>query len=213
MTHRITLGLFVAATLSVAACSDGVSAPGGTRGGRSFASPDGRPLASSSSTVGDTTVTSFTLNGNGGTWVIVAGAHKLTFSNGLSSVCDPATSSYGPAEWDKPCAAATAPITITAKVWTSAAGRSHIDFSPALRFVPAHQVTLYMYDKQAADGLLDARIYYCPTPGGPCLNEAMADPSVATKRATNGFLYRRVKHFSGYNVAAREEGDTTTVEY
>jgi hypothetical protein len=212
MSHRISLGLFITATLSVAACSDGVLAPGGTRGGRSISSPDGRPLASSSSTIGDTTVTSFTLNGNGGTWVIVAGEHKLTFGNGLSSICDPATSSYGPGEWDQPCTPATAPITVTAKVWTNGAGRAQVDFSPALRFVPGQQVTLYMYDKQVADGLLDARMYYCPTPGGPCLNEAMSDPSVATHKNTAGFLYRRVKHFSGYNVAAREEGDTTSME-
>src|SRR3712207_2879784 len=117
MSHRISLGLFVSVTLSVAACGDGVLAPGGTRDGRSISSPGGRPLASSSSTVGDTTVTSFTLNGNGGSWVIVAGEHELTFDKGLSSVCDPATSSYGPGEWDKPCTPATAPITVTAKVW------------------------------------------------------------------------------------------------
>src|SRR3954464_1459283 len=45
-----------------------------------------------------------------------------------NSVCDPATSSYGPGEWKNSCETITQPLTITAHVW-SEDGRTHIDFS------------------------------------------------------------------------------------
>src|SRR5437868_4642731 len=87
--------------------------------------------------IGGTPVTSFTVPQTGGAaWALVAGQHRLIFGDGVGSICDPATSSYGPTEWDKPCTPATRPITITAKVWRTALGRVQVDFSPALRFVP-----------------------------------------------------------------------------
>ena len=204
---RLVIGA-VAAALTATACSDvGVAPAPAARGGPGIATPPGAPLASATSYAGDTTISTFTVNGNGGTWVIVAGEHRLIFGNGLASICDPATSSYGPAEWNAPCSPATAPITITARVWTTAGGRAQIDFSPALRFVPTSTVTLQMYDKQATESTLGAHVEYCPTAGGPCVREALLDRTLRSYVGTNGFLNRRLKHFSGYIVAIGRECD------
>lgn len=203
---RLALGLAAALAAGVTtACNTDAVGPRDTAAGQKLTSLPPRRLNSTSTTVGDTTYASFTLNGNGGTWVLVAGEHKLVFGNGLASVCDPATSSYGPGTWDAPCAPATQPITVTAKIWTNALGRSQIDFSPALRFVPTDdpkaQVTLQMYDKNAAASALDVHVNYCALSPLSCADEALADPSLAATRGTNGFINRRLKHFSGYVIA------------
>ena len=191
------LVLSAAVVIGAAACSDAATAPESSAPALGL---PGRQLQSLTNILGDTSVSTFTLNGNGGTWVITAGAHKLIFSNGLASVCDPRTSSYGPTEWDKPCTPATSPITITAKVWTTLSGRSQIDFSPALRFVPTSTVTLQMYDKNAYDSFLGAHVAFCPTVGlnVVCIREALLDSSLRSVKGTNGFINRRIKHFSGY---------------
>jgi hypothetical protein len=50
-------------------------------------------------------------------------------------------------------------------------------------------------------------ILYCATANSSCANEAINDPSLVTLRdPKTGKLTRRIKHFSGYNVAAGEEG-------
>jgi len=87
---------------------------------------------------------------------------------------------------------------------SDAAGHPRIDFSPALRFVRTSQaskmVMLYMKDaKAAADP--SYRILWCG-PTGKCIDESRTDASVGTRRdKRTGTVYRRIKHFSGYNIA------------
>lgn len=126
----------------------------------------------------------------------VLGEHKIKFD--ANAVCDPATSGYGALAWDQPCAPAAA-TRITATWWTDERGHPRIDFQPALRFNPAARVVLALMDKQAA-GDSTYRIVWVDEQGA-LVDEAAQDTSVATHLATSGYLYRRVKHFSGYTVS------------
>jgi hypothetical protein len=119
-----------------------------------------------------------------------------------NAVCDPGSSGYGADSWDKSCNPATRTITITAKSWLDDKGHPYVEFHPALRFVPNKWVVLYVADNKAVlDGT--ARIIYCPD-AGSCVDEAKTDPSLFTFHWAGG-VYRRIKHFSGYNVAAGDE--------
>jgi hypothetical protein len=117
-------------------------------------------------------------------------------------VCDPDKSSYGPTEWDKPCVVGKKPINLTIKAWLNQMGYIRVDFEPALRFSPNGVTLLRMTDSRFAT---DPRykIYYCPTLTGRCIDESVTDPTLVTVKVGNIFQ-RRIKHFSGYNVAARE---------
>src|SRR5262245_7275499 len=114
-------------------------------------------------------------------------------------VCDPATSSYGVGKWDQACTAASKPITITVQNWLDDQGHPYVQFQPALRFVPGTFVVLYIAHNKAVHHR-PARIVYCPD-GGSCIDEAKTDLTLFTLHWSGG-LYRRIKHFSGYNVAA-----------
>lgn len=146
-------------------------------------------------------------------------AHKTTYDLGdgnslyfpAHSLCDPTQSSYGVGEWDKPCVQATQPLTIAVKAWADSLGHPRVDFTPSVRFVPSSDskdwVRLTFADYQAS---LDPvyNILYCPEITGACFDESKLDPTLATVRdAKNGKVTRRVKHFSGYNVAAGDSGD------
>ena len=129
-----------------------------------------------------------------------------------NSICEPATTSYGPTEWDKPCTPAKGDVHITARTANNGA-RSFIHFSPDLRFVPSansdNWVYIYMYSadvkRAPADqrqALLDRyRIYWVPTGSMVPVDESLLDPSLATSIQWNaGWVYRRIKHFSGYQI-------------
>ena len=129
----------------------------------------------------------------------LGGQHRITFAAG--AVCDPAVSTYGPAEWDQPCAPLAAPIAITSRAYTDALGRPRVDFSPALRFVPGREVVLYLRDRDAA-GDSTAVIQWCDD-AGACVTEAPTSPAYETRRdAARGIYYRAIKHFSGYMITA-----------
>ena len=87
------------------------------------------PRLSASTTVGDTTYTTFRIDPNdNGTIVIVGGVHKLDVPKG--AVCDPATAGYGPTLWDAPCAPATQGVDFRAKSWVDAAGHPRLVITP-----------------------------------------------------------------------------------
>src|SRR6476469_1175668 len=87
------------AAVAFAACQD--SAPASITGTTSASSAP-RLAATSTTSSGDTSVTSFRIDPNdNGTIVIVGGVHKLDVQKG--AVCDPSTSGYGPTLWDTPC--------------------------------------------------------------------------------------------------------------
>lgn len=153
---------------------------------------------------GNRQVTSDTSSGylmvgpQGGNWVI--GEHKINFP--ANSICDMSQTNYF--EWGKPCTPISGTIRIDVKWWRDAAGHPHVDFAPALRFQPTKrgEVTLYLKDADAARAT-NPKINYCPGFGLPCVDESLLDASLATKRdSKGGFVYRIIRHFSGYNVWA-----------
>ena len=149
---------------------------------------------------GDTTVQQFTVQPGWGDTFTLAGTHIVELVQG--SVCDPAVSSYGVGEWEKPCTVISKPLTFTAKSWTDENGHPRVTFSPDVRFAPGKVNTMWLKDRQAsADPTY--KIDWCSSSRTSCVDESLADPAVATRRdAANGRLYRRVKHFSGYTVTA-----------
>jgi len=125
----------------------------------------------------------------------------VTFPRGLASVCD-ASTAYGPGTWDQPCSVATEAITFTVKMWHEANGMPHIDFSPSVRFAPDVEVSLAFHSPIAANAWW-SKIQYCVTATSACVDESLADPSLNTNTdPATGYIFRRIKHFSGYNVVA-----------
>ena len=127
------------------------------------------------------------------------------------SICDPATSGYGTALWDTPCAPLNQPINVTVK-WSSKGGYSFVTFSPQLRFVPADARSPFRWvilslhaQKKLHEQDVYSILYNCDTDGW--VDEA---PSDATLRAwldpLHNSVVRRIKHFSGYMVAAANAG-------
>jgi hypothetical protein len=148
------------------------------------------------------TVTTFEYLPNTPTIARIGEDHSIAFAPW--AICDPATAGYGPDVWNTPCAAATTRITITARSWRDAQGHPRIEFSPALRFSPARLVTLYIRDRDAARDP-GYTIVYCGE-DGQCIDESATDPTLVTHRnLASGVLWRRIRHFSSYNVAARAE--------
>jgi hypothetical protein len=129
------------------------------------------------------------------------GDHRVTLA--AWGVCDPDVSTYGPGTWDDPCTVLARPIDITATTYLDATGHPFVVFQPALRFVPGRVSTLYLKDKRATLDVF-AKIVYCDDSGTSCVDESLTDPTLQTFRDKDIF-FRRIKHFSGYNVAAGED--------
>jgi len=160
---------------------------------------------------GGVRTTSFTVTSDGGTFQI-GGLYALAFP--ANSICDPATSSYGPGTWDDPCTtlADDQSVTITATLAFTNSGLT-IDFSPALRFNPntkvliatnvyANAITSHAdYFAANPSALHTLGIYYSPRLDAAAKTDAGFDRSLVTHVNLNtGIVWRRIKHFSGYNV-------------
>jgi hypothetical protein len=129
-----------------------------------------------------------------------------TISIPANGVCDPALSSYGPGTWDDACPVLDHPISITVNSYSQADGtQPYLEFQPALRFVP-DKVTILAFSMKKSTITNWSTILYCPT-ADACVNEALTDPSLATSRDDKGWVFRRIKHFSGYNVTLGIECD------
>lgn len=124
------------------------------------------------------------------------------------SICDPATSGYGMTLWDVPCTAVRTPITITVH-WSNKGGLGYARFTPELRFVPADErsvfrwVILSLHDQKRIHDLEDYNILYYAGAQLGWINEESTDPTLHAwiDRPTNS-VSRRIKHFSGYMLAA-----------
>lgn len=137
------------------------------------------------------------------------------------SICDPATSSYGPAYWDAPCAPATAPITLDVTL-SRAKGGIIVHFGRDLRFAPttdrAKQVMLVAEVPSVTSATASASAYsilWVPTGSQSFVDEGATDPSLATVvDRSGGRLLRRLKHFSGYyvNLGYQSQCDPNTGE-
>ena len=156
---------------------------------------------------GDTLHFSITIDPSKNSSYDLGNGHTIYFPGG--ELCDPAKSTYGPTEWDKTCPKAVHSLTLQVTAWLDANGHPFEDFSPSVRFLPttnpAKFVILSLTDP-AASLDLSMNILYCATPTSPCINEALNDASLITNHdPLTGKVWRRIKHFSGYNVAAGDE--------
>jgi len=201
----LTLGM------ALAACSDNTMAPK-MDAARPQSVHGGGVTAALTQT--DTMRFAITINPHTRTYWDLGAGNSITFP--AHSLCDPSVSSYGIGEWDKPCVPATNPQPIQVKAWVDGAGHPRVDFYPNVRFVPStdpyNWVVLSFADLTAS---LDPffNIDYCPVvTSNDCINEALTDPSVATVHdPVTGKVTRRLKHFSGYNVAAGDSDDGSTI--
>ena len=147
--------------------------------------------------VGDTVITVFTVDNADTTNVHLFDMATLVFMP--NSICD-LGSTYGPGEWDQPCAPSTSVVTVTAKGWLDANGHPRVDFQPHMRFNPAADaIFITLKDGKKAESALS--ILYCADEVAQCYDEATLDPSLATFRSGRKYS-RRIKHFSGYNIAS-----------
>lgn len=154
----------------------------------------------------------FTLTSAGGTFAI---GDLYTLSVPANAVCE-LGSSYGPGTWDSPCAtlARGQSVKITATYGFASSGPV-VDFSPDLRFSPKTEVTLSTslfapmltafrgYFGANASSLRHFGIYYSTDLGATRIADAATDVSLVTHiNLKSGIVWRRIKHFSGYNQAA-----------
>lgn len=142
--------------------------------------------------------TSFDLSPMGG--VFKFGSHVLYVAPG--ALCD-LSSPYGVQYFNDAasCAPATQSVKVTA-VWATRRGHAYIEFEPALRFNPAPDAPpaiLALFDKVAITSG-DAILWRDPNTGW--IDESLTDPTLATQYEGTNVAWRRIKHFSGYNVSA-----------
>ena len=190
--------IVVTGIVLLAACSDAPTSPANA--------PRTAPVMAasmvSSSTSGDTTVQVVLVDPTKKSTVNfgASSANKVVFP--ASSICDVATSSYGADQWDQPCAPQLLPVTLTIKSWYDADGHPHSDFQPHMRFNPgADAVIITLKDRNGVQPNLG--IIYCADVNSGCVDESLTDSSLVTYRdLISGNYYRRVKHFSGYNIAS-----------
>ena len=124
------------------------------------------------------------------------------------SICDPATSGYGIGTWDTPCAALRQPVKVTVH-WSNKGGHAYARFSPELRFVPGDAwsvprwVILSLHDHKRIHELSAYQILYDAGGSTGWIDESLTDKTLrAWIDPLHNSVVRRVKHFSGYMVAA-----------
>jgi hypothetical protein len=209
---RGTLRILVAGVVvaAVAGCSDSATSP--REGSTRALSPGGVPTLDLTPTFSSYRTTTFTLTSAGGKYSIGDGLYTIVFP--ANSVCDPAKSSYGPGTWDDNCKTLSdgQSITVTATYGFTTQGLS-VDFQPALRFSPKQEVristgvyagiltTFSDYFAANPSALHFLAIYYAPDLTSAGKTDAAFDYSLITHvNLTTGQVWRRIKHFSGYNV-------------
>jgi hypothetical protein len=204
----------VALALIAAACSEPALAP--ERSVRPKGAPSLDVIMHSVSV--DSMSADFTVTPSGGLFVL--GPHAVVFP--ANAICDPATSSYGPTEWDQPCTPATEPIQIHAEV-RSEAGVEYVDFTPSLRFVPTTDESQYVWIMMKSNEARGTSEYwrfpilFRPNAEDPLVDEALEDPTLRTYLyVPSGIAFRRIKHFTGYTIDLRSDtyiSDVSPVDY
>ena len=163
--------------------------------------PEGRPRLELNGGLPDSTAVDFSVGPSGG--VFYTGNHAVFFP--AQSVCDPATSSYGPSTWDQPCTPLQAPLRVHAEI-RRRDGKTWVDFSPSLRFVPSTSPSRWVWmlmrtpEAVGATGDLSRfNILWASGIDGATVDETPEDPTLRTYVDTwQGISMRRIKHFTGY---------------
>jgi hypothetical protein len=205
-----TIGLLAIASL-FAACSENTMSPRASDEPTTFEYGGG---SAADLVPGDTLRFSFTIDPSRQTYYDLGSGNSITFPAG--SLCDPTKTKYGQGEWDKPCSVAKSPLTVTVMEWLDSKGHPRVDFNPNVRFVPSSDprqwVKITFSDLEASLDL-SFSILYCPSVHSKCKDESKTDPSLVTYRdPITHMLTRRIKHFSGYNVAAGDDGSGDPVD-
>lgn len=210
--------LMVLATF--AGCREGVVSPATTTIEAPSASgpapmslaPQGRPALDLTGAAPDSTAVDFVVSPNGG--VFYLGNDAVVFP--AQSVCDPATSSYGPSTWDDPCTPVQTQLKVHAEIRRSN-GQTSIDFTPSLRFVPSSNpsrwvwIAMYTPDAVGASSLASFNILWAKSLGGATVDEAPSDATLRTYVDTfQGMSLRRIKHFSGFTITSGRSCDPAT---
>ena len=205
LARQIRWSTLVGLVAVVAACADGVVAPNSYKTDKL---PGGAPnmLIVINSMAADQRSAEFTVDQGGGYFNL--GKHGIWFPRNV--ICDPASSSYGRGTWDADCQVLREPIRIRAEL-RSQDGREWVDFSPELRFKPSRYpfewVWIYMSTSAAQNGDESLNILWSPAIGVPGIDESLEDASLRTYVSPwTGYAYRRIKHFSGYNVTSGRVG-------
>lgn len=193
--RRIPSALALAALALTASCGDSAS-PTAT-------APVAAGPSASQSRGSDGDTYTFNISTRGGVYWI--GQYMLVVP--ARAVCDPSTSSYGPSTWNDPCTPTKGSIRVSATVSTID-GRDYVDFTPDIRFVPGSDpsrwVTIHTVRLAAIGGHGDLRrfaVLFSAVPGGTLVDEARTDATLATHVNVNtGAVWRRIEHFTGYNV-------------
>ena len=206
-----------AVLFAVAACSDTATTPSAPAV-RTFAPRTSSFDYAQTGDVFGARSSDFKVTAKGGTFS-VGGLFTLSFP--ANSVCDPARSSYGPTEWNRPCVTLSGnqSIAVHASLNLTGAGMA-VDFSPALRFSPSTQVIISTnvfasairagagYFAANPDMLNFLAVYYTPSLGATPVPDFVADPSVITHvDLSSGTVWRRVKHFSGYSLTSGRDAE------
>jgi hypothetical protein len=201
LARQTRWSILVALVAVTAACADNSVAP---MADQAEVLPGGAPLPRIivDEMAHDASFASFTVTPSGGYFRM--GKHGIVFPRNV--ICNPATSSYGREFWDAKCDVLRTPIRIRAELRVQD-GREWIDFSPELRFKPSRNpfewVWIYMRTPAARRGDNSLNILWSPAIGIPGIDESLEDPSLRTYVSPRtGYAYRRIKHFSGYNVTS-----------
>jgi hypothetical protein len=159
---------------------------------------------------GDTTVQKFTVNPLDGKLIVFGKNSGNVVAIPANTICDPKLTLYGPATWLLPCTLAKSSVSFEVRSWTDATGTPHADFYPDVRFSPSAPVPVRLYlQVPATFNYADAYIPYCNALN-VCVNEELLDPEltsyVSPVKDVGYWVYRTLRHFSGYVVAERGDG-------
>lgn len=194
--------LIAGIALIAAACSDTVSPTGAATATdlKLFGAVE-REVRVHPSDQHDVATLTFVIPAAGGR--VQVGEFSLRFP--ANSVCDPATSEYGPEYWLAPCTTLSTDFEITAKVF-SANGESHVEFSPDIRFHPDRWVTISVVRTEIIGARLTPpvirkyAIVMTRQIGGvrQYVDDTRGDPTLVTRFNTEtGLVWRRIRHFTG----------------
>lgn len=142
--------------------------------------------------------------------LIWLGGHYIDIP--ANSVCDPATSGYGDGMWDRPCSTIKRRINVIATVSTKD-GHPLVEFDTHLRFKPSSDnslaVMIYLRDPTATSA---STIAWCPATNSICIDESKTLTGAVQLKTwfddKSYWVYRRIQHFSGYNVTGARADST-----